>query len=212
MLHAIIDFIVGFLTAGPDGVSLGILGLLAPLALPTLGGVSGYVQGKEQEKLSSGAFNAMLGETKRREAKALGMTDENNLYNLFGAMQQAAAPNLNALSRFNALGAMQAAQSGQANLARLGLGGTGLGSALGSGLQAGAALQTNALRARMLQDLQREAANAQLTRAGFVLGQPLPQYQVPQQGPEGGATQGFGAGLQAYGGLLTGGGSGLPFL
>jgi len=115
-----------------------------------------------------------------------------NLYNEFSSMQ---APFMNQMAASQMLAGQNAANSAQAGLSRAGLGSTGLGSALGAGLNAGAAFQTNALRARMQQDIMRSALGVASQRASTLAGTQLPV--LPSMGTFGGALRGAGSALTA---------------
>jgi len=114
----------------------------------------------------------------------------------FGTMARGFSPIMAQMAQGAAVGANMDTQGLQANLARQGLGGTGLGAALGGGLRSGATFQTNQLRARLLSDLYGSAVQTQAAKAGIWAG-----VQVGQEPSAGsrvfrGAVQGAGAGFQ----------------
>ena len=87
------------------------------------------------------------------QRKALGELGTDNINRIFGGLQQSFNPMLAQMAQGAQVGANMDTQSMQANLARQGLGGTGLGMALGGGLRSGANFQTNQLRAKLMSDL-----------------------------------------------------------
>jgi hypothetical protein len=196
MWHEIVNFLIG----NPDGV------VMAFGLLPLAGAASGFFQGREQRK----AQESQQAATQQRINQVLQMTRPENFLGYLPGFQNAAAPWINAAGQSNYMAAQMAANSQQAGLARLGLGGTGLGSALGGGLLAGASFSTNALRARMMQDIFNEAIQAQMGRASLVAG--LPIAQAPTASPTSGAIQGAGSGLMLGGQLLGQGFFGMPGL
>lgn len=130
----------------------------------------------------------------------------------FRGLQGLASPFLNQMAASQGLQGQAQAGTAMANMSRMGLGGTGLGAALGSGLQAGSAFQGNQLRARMFQDLLGQAQQTQAMRSNMFF----------QQGMQGAGTfRGFGdvlredimpiaqmAGSAATGGMMFGAGGG----
>ena len=175
-------------------------GPLIPLGLGAVGAIGGWLGGREQRK----AQEAQMQESRNRfnfaqnllsPNRSAGLPGLSNLTELFPLFQQQMAPTFNVLGQQASLQGQQAAQGLQAGLGRLGLGATGLGASLGSGIQAGAAFQANALRARMMQDLFGEAINTQMGRASLAAGMPIPQ--MPTASPLMGAWQGFGSGAYA---------------
>ena len=119
------------------------------------------------------------------------------------------APMLGQMSQAAAVGANMDTQSMQANLARQGLGGTGIGAALGSGLRTGANFAVNNLRARMAQEAMQSALGLRSARANTLMSQAM------NMKPEMGAGQYWmQTGLQTAGvaaqtaGLFVGGGGG----
>ncbi len=112
--------------------------------------------------------------TANRERVALGRQAQQALGSQaigeqFRGFQSQFNPILAQMAQGAQVGANMDTQSLQANLARQGLGGTGLGAALGSGLRSGATFQTNQLRAKLLSDLFGQAVGTQTSRAqGFL--------------------------------------------
>ena len=87
----------------------------------------------------------------------------------FQGFQSQFNPIIAQMAQGAAVGANMDTQSLQAGLARQGLGGTGLGAALGAGLRSGATFQTNQLRAKLLADLFGQAVGTQTSKAqGFL--------------------------------------------
>lgn len=93
------------------------------------------------------------------QRKALGELGTDNINRIFGGLQQSFNPMLAQMAQGAQVGANMDTQGIQANLARQGLGGTGLGVALGGGLRSGANFQTNQLRAKLMSDLFGQAQN-----------------------------------------------------
>ena len=112
----------------------------------------------------------------------------------FRGLQGLASPFLNQMAASQGLQGQAQASSAMANMSRMGLGGTGLGAALGSGLQAGSAFQGNQLRARMFQDLLGQAQQTQGQRANMFF----------QQGMQGAQTfEGLGEFIRDIGGPIA---------
>jgi hypothetical protein len=84
----------------------------------------------------------------------------------FQGFQRQFNPIMAQMAQGAAVGANMDTQALQAGLARQGLGGTGLGAALGSGLRSGATFQTNQLRAKLLSDLFGAAVQTNVRKAG----------------------------------------------
>ena len=91
--------------------------------------------------------------------------------NAFQGLQQQFNPFVNQLLGQQGLIAQQGANAIGANLGRAGLGNTGLGAALGGGLRSGVALQGSNLRARVGQDILKEALTNQRAKASALLQQ-----------------------------------------
>ena len=111
--------------------------------------------------------------------RAVGELGASAINSQFAGLQQSFNPILAQMAQGAAVGANMDTQSLQANLARQGLGGTGLGAALGAGLRSGATFQTNQLRAKLLSDLfgaavqtQGQRAQSFLTTAGQLQAEP----------------------------------------
>lgn len=118
----------------------------------------------------------------------------------FQGLQDTYAPMLAQMSQAAQVGANMDTQSMQANLARQGLGGTGLGAALGGGLRSGATFQTNQLRARLAAEAMQQAIGLQQNMASTILGRATGQV------PEAGAWQStVMPAAQAAGSMMTGG-------
>jgi hypothetical protein len=118
----------------------------------------------------------------------------------FEGLQDTYAPMLAQMSQASQIGANMDTQSMQANLARQGLGGSGLGTALGAGLRTGATFQTNQLRARLAAEAMQQAIGLQQNTASMIMARAT--GQVPEQGwgaqTMDRALQAAGVGMQAY--------------
>ena len=97
-------------------------------------------------------------------------------------------PALATLAQGAQVGANMDTQAIQANMARQGLGGSGLGAALGAGLRTGATLavgqQQNALRLRMAQEAMGQAVGLRRARAGITMEGALGRQLEPGLGRE----------------------------
>ena len=101
--------------------------------------------------------------------RAVGELGASAINSQFAGLQKSFSPILSQMAQGAAIGANMETQALQANLARQGLGGTGLGSALGSGMRSGATFQTNILRSKLLSELFGKAVGTQTQRAGAFL-------------------------------------------
>ena len=115
------------------------------------------------------------------QRKALGELGTGNISRIFSGLQQNFSPMLAQMAQGAQVGANMDTQSMQANLARQGLGGTGLGVALGGGLRSGANFQTNQLRAKLLADLFGQAQGLAGARANTFM-QAGSQFQAEPGG------------------------------
>ena len=158
----------------------------------------GYKQRQAMNEGLYGAFNQMgAGEVGKQFQ---------GLQGLYGSF-------FNQMAASQGLQGQAQANSAMANMGRMGLGGTGLGAALGSGLQAGSAFQGNQIRAKMLQELMGQAQNTQSMKANMM-------FQTGMQ--QAGTFRGFGdvwredvmpvvntAGQIGAGAMMFGGGGGM---
>lgn len=115
------------------------------------------------------------------QKRAAGQLSPGAIQGQFEGMRESFAPLMSIIQQQNAMAASQAARGAQAGLLRGGLGNTGLGTALGAGLMQGATNQTNALRARLEQDLYGSAIGIQGQRAGLDMSFLTAQMQVQAQ-------------------------------
>lgn len=164
-----------------------------------LGGVGGMVSGNQQAKAMKNA-NRDAALHANQAVDLLGpqairgmLYGDPNEPGMAGGLYGMMAPTMNTLASQNALAAGSAARGVSAGLARAGLGSTGLGAALGGGMRAGATYQTNALRARMMQDLLNSAIGIRQQQGGYLTG--IQTMPVMASGTTG-ALQGLGVGLQ----------------
>lgn len=103
--------------------------------------------------------------------------------NRFAATQSLFAPMLQGMGQAAQVGANMDIQGLQANLARQGLGGSGLGAALGSGIRTGATFQMNQLRAQLAMEALRQSIGLQQAGANIIM------QRATGQVPEAGAYQ-----------------------
>lgn len=101
----------------------------------------------------------------------------------YQGMQDLFAPMLQGMGQAAQVGANMDIQGLQANLARQGLGGSGLGAALGSGIRTGATFQMNQLRAQLAMEALRQSIGLQQMKANTIM------QRAAGQVPEAGAYQ-----------------------
>jgi len=156
-----------------------------PAAASVLGGImGGQQQGldfKNRQHVRDMAYAAM---ERLNPSRTQGIFDQ---------LMQTQGGYLNQIAAGNALAGQTAAAGAQAGLARAGLGNTGLGAGLRSGLNAGAAFQTNQLRARMAQEAMQSALGIQRAQASALSGVQMPMGT--STGWLSGAVQGAGSAL-----------------
>ena len=147
-----------------------------------------------------GAFSESQGFSERQNQREQFERGKNALDpkrqgNRFRALMEEFSPQLGQLTSFLSQGSQVAGQAVQANFARAGLGNTGLGSALSTGIAQGTAIAGGGIRARILQDLFDQAGATQSQIANAYFGAPSLGYQPGQQYSVGG--QAAAAGLQS---------------
>ena len=165
------------------------MGLIAGGTGALLGGLGGAFGG------DNGNYGRELKAQRDQALKDLGVGRISNTFRGFAGLMD---PYMSAMGEAAQVGANMDQQALQASMARQGLGGSGLGAALGAGLRSGATFQSNQLRARLLSDMFGAAQQNALARANVRMQQALGMN--PQQSTAGsifgGALQGAGVGLQ----------------
>lgn len=168
---------------------------LAPAAISVGSTLLGGLFGNQQAEAQRRQFR----EQQALAREAAGFLSPEAIGGQFRGLQGLLQGDINAMVGGQVLAGQGAAQGIQGGLARAGLGNTGLGAALGAGVQAGAAFQGNQLRSRLLADLMGTAATTQAQRGQFLMGA-LPQGSTGV-GAFGGALQGGAGALQVLGSL-----------
>lgn len=117
----------------------------------------------------SDAFGASGDFKKRQRARdtlhgATKLLNPSAIQSTFQGLMQGQAGFLNSLAQRQGLLGQTSANSAIAGMSRAGFGQSGVGQALGAGLQQGAAFQGNQLRARIQQDLYNQATGLQTSK------------------------------------------------
>lgn len=120
----------------------------------------------------------------------------------FEQFQDMYAPMMSQMGTAAAVGAMADTQTMQARMARMGLGGSGIGLAMGAGLRTGATMAGNRLRAQMAQDAMSQAYQLRASRANTMMQQALGMQ--PEAGPGAQAMQYGMQALDAAGSAMAG--------
>ena len=137
--------------------------------------------------------------------RAAGFLSQGNVNKRFNSLEELFSGLFQQITASSDLAGLGAANTARAGLNRAGLGSTGLGQSLAGGLQAGASFQGNALRARLRQDLLRQAGGLQQAQGSLFAGTIRPPTQAPGTNIGTDAFRGVGVGLEALGTATTGG-------